>query len=156
MALFLDQLTKVLVYGLFGGGLAGPPGGVRILGEVLRLVYEHNRHGVFGLEYGPPVIYLVLPVVGSALVIWLGLRAINGWLATAYGLILGGALGNLIDRIRLGYVIDFIVVELPRLRFRWYTFNLADAFLVVGVIMLIGHEFFRPRRQVPAEGRIEE
>ncbi len=155
-SLFLDQLSKMLIYGLFGGGSADLPGGVRVLGDVLRFVYERNQHGVFGLEYGPPVIYLVLPVAGSALVLWLGLRAVGSWLAIAYGLILGGAVGNLIDRIRLGYVIDFIVVELPRLRFRWYTFNLADAFLVIGVIMLVGHEFLRSRKQGTAEGKTEE
>lgn len=153
-SLFLDQVTKMLIYGLFGGGLADSPGSVRILGDILRFVYERNQHGVFGLVYGPRVIYLILPIAGIALVIWLGLQTLSGWLATAYGLILGGALGNLVDRIRLGYVIDFIVVELPRLRFRWYTFNLADAFLVIGVIMLIGYELLRPREKARAAGKV--
>jgi signal peptidase II len=76
-------------------------------------------------------------------------------MATAYGLVLGGALGNLIDRIRLGYVIDFIVVELPKLGFRWYTFNLADASLVVGVIMLLGYEFFGRKKAESVAGRPE-
>jgi len=114
---------------------------VRLLGDVLRLSYEQNRQGVFGLRFGPQFLYLLLPLAAAALVIWFGLRVKDAWSATAYGMILSGAVGNVIDRARLGYVIDFIVFEVRRLGFQWYTFNLADAFVVVGVIMLLGREF---------------
>jgi signal peptidase II len=108
---------------------------------VLKLACEQNRQGVFGLHYGPQILYFVLPLSASALVIWYGFRAKDAWSATAFGMILSGALGNVIDRARFGYVIDFIVFELRRLGFEWYTFNLADAFVVVGAIMLLGKEF---------------
>jgi signal peptidase II len=61
------------------------------------------------------------------------------------GMILGGTLGNLIDRIRLGYVTDFISVGIGDLR--WPTWNVADASLVVGIIVLVGYmTFLDPRR----------
>lgn len=141
-ALFLDQITKVWVYGSVPEGES-----VRLIGSVLSVSNRQNPHGVFGWSYGPSVVYLILPVAGSLLVLWFALRARSNWLSFVYGMILGGALGNVIDRFRLGHVIDFIDVEIRALKFRWFTFNLADAFLVVGVILLIVFEFFRKKPQ---------
>ncbi|MEO0085187.1 MAG: signal peptidase II [candidate division WOR-3 bacterium] len=151
-ALFLDQLTKVWVYGTVAEGES-----VRLIGSVLSVSNRQNPHGVFGWVYGPAVVYLVLPIAGSLLVLWFALRARSNWLSFVYGMILGGALGNVIDRIRLGHVIDFIDVEIRALKFRWFTFNLADAFLVVGVILLVAFELFRkkPGPERPA-AQVEE
>ena len=147
VGLFLDQVTKIVVYGMFRSGAFSAMRTVRLFGNVLKLTYEQNRQGVFGLHFGPQFLYLVLPLSASALVIWFGLRVKDAWSATAFGMILSGAFGNAIDRARLGYVIDFIVFELRRLGFQWYTFNSADALVVVGVIMLLGKEFlWRPKR----------
>jgi signal peptidase II len=60
-----------------------------------------------------------------------------------FGLLIGGALGNLIDRVRFGYVIDFIDMGIGNLR--WFTYNLADAFITVGAIFLLAREFFRKK-----------
>jgi len=154
VGLFLDQVTKIVVYGMFRGGVFSDTRTVRLLGNVLKLAYEQNQQGVFGLHYGPQFLYFVLPLSASALVIWYGFRAKDAWSAAAFGMILGGALGNVIDRARLGYVIDFIVFELRRLGFQWYTFNIADALVVVGVIMLLGKEFIWRPKPVPATGAV--
>jgi signal peptidase II len=146
VGLFLDQLAKIVVHGMFRSGAFSEVRTVRLLGDVLKLAYEQNRQGVFGLNFGPQFLYFVLPLSASALVLWFGFRVKDAWSATAYGMILSGAIGNVIDRARFGYVIDFIVFELRRLSFLWYTFNLADAFVVTGVIMLLGREFlWRPK-----------
>jgi signal peptidase II len=150
IGLFLDQVTKIVVYGMFMGGAFGDTRTVRLLGSVLKLAFEQNRQGVFGLQYGPQFLYFVLPLSASALVIWYGFRAKDAWSAAAFGMILSGALGNVIDRARLGYVIDFIVFELRRVGFQWYTFNIADALVVVGVIILLGKEFLWRPKPVPA------
>jgi signal peptidase II len=150
-SLFLDQLTKVVIHGMYRSGALADYASVKLLGEVVRLTYEKNPQGVFGLRYGPPWLYFVLPLLGCVLVVWFGLRTRGAWLSAAYGLVLGGAAGNLIDRARLGYVIDFIVVEIKALRFRWFTWNLADGFVVVGIIMLLGYELFG-RRKTPEPG----
>jgi hypothetical protein len=75
-------------------------------------------------------------VVSAVLVVWLKRLGRNEtWLAVALALVLGGALGNLYDRIALGHVIDFILVHWQN---RWYfpAFNLADSAITVGAVML--------------------
>ena len=79
---------------------------------------------------------LIAVVVSSVLVVWLKRLGRNDtWLAIALALVLGGALGNLYDRIALGHVIDFILVHWQN---RWYfpAFNFADSAITVGAIML--------------------
>jgi len=145
VGLFLDQVAKIAVYGMFRGGEFSEVRTVPMLGDVLKLAFQQNRQGVFGLHFGPQFLYLVLPLAASALVVWYGLRAKDTWSATAFGMILAGALGNVIDRVRFGYVVDYVVFEMRRLGFQWFTFNLADALIFVGVVMLLGREFLRHR-----------
>ena len=79
---------------------------------------------------------LIAVVVSAVLVVWLKRLGRNDtWLAIALALVLGGALGNLYDRIALGHVIDFILVHWQN---RWYfpAFNFADSAITVGAIML--------------------
>lgn len=79
---------------------------------------------------------LIAVVVSAVLLVWLKrLKPSDTWLAIALALVLGGALGNLYDRIVLGHVIDFILVHWQN---RWYfpAFNLADSAITVGAIML--------------------
>ncbi len=149
VALLLDQTSKYLVRTLVR---VGDP--VRLAGDWVRIVVTSNEHGVFGLKYGHQLLYLVLPIVGSSVIIWFGLKAKDRWSASAFGLVLGGALGNLIDRLMLGgQVVDFVDMGVGRLR--WFTYNIADACLVVGIIMLLGREFLsRPGRQ-PQSGQPE-
>ncbi|MBS7663946.1 signal peptidase II [Pseudomonas lalucatii] len=75
-------------------------------------------------------------VVSVVLVIWLKrLKPEETWLAVALALVLGGALGNLVDRVLLGHVVDFILVHWQH---RWYfpAFNIADAAITLGAILL--------------------
>lgn len=147
---FLDQLTKLMVYGMIE-----PGDSVRVIGNVLRFIHTDNPQGVFGLNYGPRFLYYILPAIGAGLVLWFGLRERARWNATAYGMILAGALGNLADRIRLGgRVIDFIDFAVRGRH--WYTFNVADTLVVVGIIMLLGREFlFRSKPEPKPEPQPE-
>jgi signal peptidase II len=61
------------------------------------------------------------------------------YLSIALGLLLGGAIGNMIDRLRLGYVVDFVDIGIGG--FRWYTFNLADAAISTALVMLFALAF---------------
>ena len=81
-------------------------------------------------------------IVSTFIVIWIyGLKANQRWIACALAMILGGALGNLWDRINLGYVIDFIDISIIFLPWRifnpWPAFNIADSAITIGAIMLI-------------------
>ena len=88
---------------------------------------------------------LIAIVVSAVLVVWLKRLGRNEtWLAIALALVLGGALGNLYDRIALGHVIDFILVHWQN---RWYfpAFNLADSAITLGAILL-ALDMFKPQK----------
>ncbi|MBN6775058.1 signal peptidase II [Pseudomonas granadensis] len=88
---------------------------------------------------------LIAIVVSCVLVVWLKrLGRSDTWLAIALALVLGGALGNLYDRIALGHVIDFILVHWQN---RWYfpAFNFADSAITIGAIML-ALDMFKPKK----------
>jgi len=140
ISLLLDQVSKVLAHNLLQPHVPYP-----VLGQVLRFVLVSNKRGLFGMSYGPIWMHYVLPLIGMCFVVYFAWRNSSRWAGVAFGLILaGGAGNNLIDRVRLGSVIDFIDFGFGN--WRWYTFNLADAFVVAGVIMLMGYEFFGPKQ----------
>ena len=158
--LVLDRIPKLIVHGMFSGGAFSDGREVHLLGDVLRLTYAMNPQGLFSLNYGPPFTYFVLPLSAAALVAWYGLREKSAWSAAAFGLILSGALGNVIDRAGLGYVIDFLLFDIPGHpvvlfgRFPivpWPVFNLADAFVFTGVVMLLGKELLGRPKPAPAK-----
>jgi len=127
LVLALDQLTKHLVQHSIVPGEQ-----VRFLPGV-QIVNTRNNGVAFGLEAGSQLIVTIL--VGLALLALLVYFATHAsrplvWLPT--GLLLGGALGNLLDRIRSGSVVDFVKLPLG-----WPPFNLADASIVLGVALLL-------------------
>ncbi len=93
---------------------------------------------------------LIALVVSGVLVVWLKrLKPEETWLAVALALVLGGALGNLYDRVVLGHVVDFILVHWQN---RWYfpAFNLADSAITVGAVMLALDMFKAKKSGEPA------
>ena len=130
----LDQGSKYLVtQSLPVGGVWSPfPGPT----PFFQIVYTYNTGATFGLfkDYGPVFILIALVIVGALILYARRLRPDQWLMCVALGLMLGGAIGNLIDRIRLGHVIDFIDVGVGTTR--WYTSNLSDVSLVLGVILL--------------------
>ena len=117
--------------------LADTPYGVEIL-PFFNLVLVENRGISFGLFGGgtlpPSLLAAVALAVTLALVIWLR-RVETRLLAAAIGLVIGGALGNVIDRFRYGAVVDFLDFHWDD--FHWPAFNLADAAISVGVVVLL-------------------
>lgn len=84
---------------------------------------------------------IIAVVISVVLVVWITrLKAHEKWLGIALGLVLGGAIGNLIDRIAYGYVVDFIQWYYDR--FYWPAFNIADAAISVGAVILLASSFF--------------
>jgi len=95
--------------------------------------------------------------VTLALVVWLlRLKPQEHWLAAALALIVGGAVGNLVDRLLLGHVVDFIQVYLPFLPFAifnpWPAFNVADSAITVGVVLLLVESLRTHRQPTSAAG----
>lgn len=126
----LDQFTKHLVVANF------LPGESRFaIPHLLRWTYEQNQHGAFGLFGSSPVLLIGMAIV-VLLVFWFSFREQadrSRLVRVAFGMILGGAIGNIVDRLHLHYVVDF--VDFYRI---WPNiFNVADACITVGVILLI-------------------
>ena len=108
---------------------------VPLVGDWVRLTYIHNAGAAFGLFQGSRIPLVVISILASAGVTWLALKRAHGYLQVlALGLILGGALGNLVDRLATGLVIDFINVGLGD--HRWPVFNVADSAVTIGVLWL--------------------
>jgi signal peptidase II len=132
----LDQLTKaVIVASLAGGAVSGR----LIIASFFNLVLTYNRGISFGLFNGGAgvnalVFSIVAAVIVVVLVYWLS-RASNPLLAVAIGLIIGGAVGNVLDRIRFGAVVDFLDFHVGDLH--WPAFNLADGAICVGVAAML-------------------
>jgi len=124
-----------------------------VLLPVLNLTYVQNQGVTFGLLNGLGswshfVLAGIALVVVVALGIWMR-RAENTLMAVSIGAIAGGAVGNVIDRLRYGWVVDFIHAHIGD--WSWYVFNVADAAIVCGVALLILESQFR--RQ-PREGEV--
>ena len=138
----LDQLTKLYVVNYISP--MDPP--AEIIGSLLRLKLTFNPYGVFGLSIGPAALNYVLTVVGIIVLFYVGLTLKDRTGLIVFGLLIGGALGNVADRLRFGYVIDFIDMGIGNLR--WFTYNLADAFITVGAVFLLVREIlFKKKTQ---------
>lgn len=130
----LDQFTKLLITSTMRLGEVIP-----LLPPVLDLHYITNRGAAFGLFAGLGDIFIPVALAIMAVIFWYyrSLRERKLWLRTALGLQLGGALGNLLDRLRLGAVIDFIEFHIDAINFRFAVFNLADSAICIGVAILL-------------------
>ncbi len=130
----LDRATKVWAL----DALFEPPTRITVT-NMLNLVPVWNRGVSFGLlssdhAWGPWLLGGFALAVAAALVIWL-LRADNRVLAAGLGLVIGGAVGNAIDRALYGAVVDFVDVHWHDLH--WPAFNVADAAITLGVVFLL-------------------
>jgi signal peptidase II len=138
--LLLDQLSKYLVETRIP--LYGYWAPIPALAGLFRLTHTANSGAVFGLFQGTGMFFAALAVVVTGAIIYFNFTLPGGqWLLRlALGLQLGGALGNLTDRLRQGHVTDFIDVG------PWYIFNVADMAIVSGVI-LFGVVLLRDERR---------
>ena len=130
--LILDQVTKVVVDRTMDLYQSIP-----VLGDFFRLTYIHNAGAAFGLNIGSPLVHTIFSLAALGVLVWLWRTAPPGALLLRYALVvvLGGAVGNIIDRVRLGKVIDFFDFGLGDLR--WPVFNVADSAVTVGIFLLI-------------------
>jgi signal peptidase II len=115
----------------------------------LDLTMVWNRGVTFGMFAGDGplaqgLLALLALAIAAVLLRWMA-RADNALTALALGAVTGGALGNVIDRVRFGAVVDFVDVHAAG--WHWYVFNLADAAIVCGVVALLGDALFRPKAQ---------
>jgi signal peptidase II len=127
----VDQLTKAWIVSSIA-----PGGWISVVGEYVRLVHSQNNGALFGLFRESAVLFGLASIVVIGLIVaYHGRSGRSPYMSVALGLLLGGAIGNLLDRLRLGHVVDFVDAGIGDLR--WYTFNVADAAISFAIILLI-------------------
>lgn len=139
--LIIDQISKQLFWHLGRN--------FDLIDGVLRITLVKNRGAAFGMLQEGRTFLIVSSVIAALVIIFLSERMRDEHVArrACLGMIFGGALGNLIDRIYPGAVIDFIDMGVST--YRWPVYNLADAAVTIGGVLLVLHF---SRRRVPSEG----
>ncbi len=146
----LDQVTKYLVRANLELGESWPAGW-----ELIRISHVRNSGAAFGVLPDATVLLTIASLVASVVlivVIW-RMAQRQPWQALCLSLILAGALGNLIDRARLGYVTDFINPT------RYPSFNVADSAITIGIVLLLLLTIFERDSQsadAPTEGSLRD
>lgn len=126
LLLFLaDYLTKHWIRHSMRPGQS-----IRIIPHVFHITYVENRGAAFSILPNATWLFVLISVVVVAVIVVYRKRLNDGWGQVALGLILGGAVGNLLDRLRFGMVTDFLDFRV------WPVFNLADSGIVVGAALL--------------------
>ena len=148
ITLVIDQASKYLVTRTMSLHDSEP-----VLGNFFRLTYIHNPGAAFGLNIGSPLVHTIVSIVALSILVYLfwTMPRENRLLRFALTLVLGGALGNIIDRLYLGEVIDFFDFGIATLR--WPIFNFADSFVTVG-IFLLALGYTRQKESKPADQEI--
>ena len=134
--LVLDQLSKAAVRGYFTGHTAGEHEQVTPFFNIVLIYNRGMSFGLFNSAGGLNTLLfsLVAAAIVTVLIYWLS-RVESPLLAVAIGLIIGGAIGNVIDRIRLGAVVDFLDFHIGS--WHWPAFNVADSAICVGVAVML-------------------
>ena len=141
-----DQVTKALV-------VANVPLGARydVIGDLVQLWHVRNTGAAFSILPGATWLFVPVTLVAIGMVVYFHrtLRDRGPWIQVILGAILAGALGNLTDRIRFGYVVDFVSIGFGDTRFP--TFNVADSAVVLGIGALVAYlTFFEQPRSAEA------
>lgn len=136
--IILDQLTKLYIHGSFGLGETVP-----VIKDIFHITYVRNTGAAFGMFHDSSkafrdAFFLSMPPIALAIILYM-LRSVandDRWQIFSLSLIFGGAIGNYIDRLRFGYVIDFLDIHYHDY-WSYPAFNIADSGIVVGVGLLL-------------------
>lgn len=143
--LVVDQLTKLMVKARFE-----LRDSISVIGEFFRLTYIENPGMAFGIQLGSPMFFTAFASIASVIIFVYLYRIRHEKFLSRFALaiILGGALGNLIDRFAYGQVIDFLDFGIGDTR--WPIFNIADSSVTVGMILLLTIVFFEKEAETQA------
>ncbi len=127
----LDRITKDIVASQLAVGETRP-----IVGDVVRITHVRNTGAAFGLLPERTTLLSILSVFAVLAILYYYWRIAMGsrLIAATLGMQLGGAVGNLVDRVGQGYVVDFVDVGIGGVRF--WSFNVADSSIVVGIALV--------------------
>jgi len=140
--LLIDQISKIAVQSSLALRQSR-----QLIPGILNISHVTNDGAAFGILRGRNWMFVVITLfaIGFIFVYYKNFKD-NTWMKVSLGFLLGGALGNFIDRIRIQRVIDFIEFRIDAIGFRWPTFNVADIAVCIGAAMLLAH-IFRSRKK---------
>lgn len=135
-----DQVSKQVVVANLAFGER-----IDIIGDLAQLWHVRNTGAAFSILPGATWVFIPVTLVAIGMVVYFHrtLRGRRAWIQVVLGAILAGALGNLVDRVRLGYVVDFVSLGVGETRFP--TFNVADSAVVLGIGALVAYLTFADR-----------
>ncbi|MFQ6617897.1 MAG: signal peptidase II [Fidelibacterota bacterium] len=140
VALVLDQLTKLAAKNFMEPGQS-----IAILGNTFRLTYIQNPGMAFGINIGGVLFFTIVSLLASCVIFiyLLKSKSENFYYRFSLALILGGAIGNLFDRLLYGKVVDFLDFGIGNLR--WPVFNLADTAVTIGMFIFFASAIFEKK-----------
>jgi signal peptidase II len=143
-----DQVTKALVVATIDPGQR-----IAVVGDLVQLWNVRNDGAAFSLLPGATWLFIPVHLFAIGMVVYFAraFRDRGPWIHVVLGAILAGSLGNLTDRVRLGYVVDFVSVGIGDVR--WPTFNVADPSIVIGILVLVAYLTFVDGREPRDAGR---
>ena len=147
LIIIIDQLSKLYIRTTMVPGDL-----IRLTPKFFWIRYVENRGAGFSFSFGNPdlnrIIFSLITIIAVFVLIFLILKTISRTEALGFSLVLGGAMGNLIDRIWMGKVTDFVDWDFPDLIMeRWPVFNVADSSIVCGVCLLAIFYLFWERKK---------
>ncbi len=145
----LDQATKFIIVKNIDMGEA-----IEIIRDFFYITYIRNKGAAWSMFQNGRYFFIVLTILASIVIIYLLLKSKNGIFSLSLSFILGGAVGNLIDRIAEGAVVDFL--QFYFWSYMFPVFNVADIFITIGTILLAYYLIFiykEPTKLTELEGR---
>ncbi len=138
----IDQVSKFVVRSTIEPGQV-----IKITPKLIWLNFVQNTGAAFSFSFGNQllnrILFIVISTVAIILIVYLSAKSKNKLEIFSFALILGGAVGNLIDRIFIGSVTDFIWCDFPDvIMTRWPIFNLADSSIVIAIVLMIASTIF--------------
>ncbi len=149
--IILDQITKVWAVAALSGR---PP--YQLWGTFVQFTLVYNEGGAMGTRFGSPVMYTIMALIILPILAWyLWIHRTQRAIAWPLAFMAAGAVGNLIDRIRLGKVVDFVDIDIPDIHLsfyqldRFWTFNVADSAITCSLILLMIQLVFLQKGKPP-------
>ncbi|MGD9567134.1 MAG: signal peptidase II [Sedimentibacter sp.] len=132
-SIIIDQLTKYWAINMLKDG-----GSIKIIGEFLRFTYAENRGAAFSILQNQRIFFIIITIIMLIVLtyIYFKTKNITKLSRLAIAMIAGGAIGNFIDRVRFGFVVDLIDVRFGNF-YNFPIFNVADSFVVCGTILMM-------------------
>lgn len=141
----LDQITKAWIAAHIPFGSYFPPDGIEVVKGFFRIVHVGNTGAAWGIFDGKSLWLAILAIVTLIAIFWFRrhLELQRPVIQISFGLLCGGIVGNLVDRLIHGHVVDFLLFYVGR--FEWPAFNLADSAICTGVGLYLLTTFLEPR-----------